>query len=60
MKYRNKTDIVIRFRATNKKGEKELFILKPKQTMESDLILNNPQLELVEEKEKKEKIKEEN
>ena len=57
MKYINKSDGIIKFRANNKEGIKQRFELKPGEIMESDREVRYGHLELVEEKkeEKKEK-----
>ncbi len=47
MKYKNKTDEVIKFRAHNKKGIVHVFELQPDEDMESDRTVEHPGLELI-------------
>lgn len=47
MKYRNTTDGTLRFRATNVKGVKQIFELKPEEEMESDKEVNYVGLKMV-------------
>ena len=55
MKYKNKTDRVLKFRANDKNGKKRVFELESGKTMESDREVIYPGLELIEEKEKNNK-----
>jgi len=56
MLYKNVSEEVLRFRANNKEGVKEVFELKPGEEMESDRIVSFSGLELTQ---KKVKIKKE-
>ena len=40
MKYKNTTDKILRFRATDSKGKKKVFELKPGKEFESDREVN--------------------
>ena len=47
MKYKNVSDKKLRFRANNKDGIKQVFELNPGDEMESDRLVNVPELEIV-------------
>ena len=53
MKYKNKTEGVLKFRAHDKDGKKRVFEIKPGKEMESDRKVSLSGLELIQNKKEK-------